>query len=479
MPAHPEPPELAPAGLRTGPTGWWQTLRGRWSALTSGSVNRKVFGVAMIVGTMTMGIKLASLIKESVVAAAFGTGNAYDAFIIALLVPTTIVNMLSGSLNAALIPTYIEIREQEGSPAAQRLYTTILMWNMILLLGLSLAMAASVRLWLPLIASGFDPAKLALARKLVYWSLPIMVMTGFSTTWGALLNAGDRFALVAIAPALQPLAIILCLGLFCRTWGIYALMAGTLLGVLLETTILGVMLARRGHSLMPRWHGVTAAFRKVLAQYGACIAAAFMMSGTGLVDQAFASSLGPRSNSSLAYGSKLVALVLSLGATALGTAILPQLSRMVAAKNWGGIRKFLRFYSTVIMGVTIPGTLVLIGLSTFLVRTMYQRGSFTAADTGLVVQIQIFYLLRIPAATCGVLVGRTLTALRANHFLLIMSFGAFTINALLDWAFMKRFGIAGITLSTSACSTFTFICLSLAMYRLLNRKAAESPAAEA
>jgi putative peptidoglycan lipid II flippase len=433
-------------------------------------------GAAMVVGTMTLGIKAFSLVKESIVAASFGTGNAYDAFIVALLVPTTIVGILSGSLNAALIPTYIEIREQGDSEAAQRLYTTILLWNTLLLVGLSLALATTVRWWLPVLASGFDPAKLALTRNLVLWSLPIVVLTGFSTTWGALLNAGDRFALVAIAPALQPLAIIVLLGLFCRSWGIYALLAGTILGVLLETVLLGAALARRGHSLMPRWGGITPAFRKVLAQYGACIAASFMVNGMSLVDQGFASTLGPRSNASLNYGSKVVTLVLSLGASALGTAILPQLSRMVALKNWDGIRRFLRLYATLIMGVAIPATALLIVLSTFMVRVMYQHGSFTPQDTSMVVRIQIFYLLRVPFSTCLVLVTRTLTAMRANHFLLVMSFGSFAANALLDWLFIKPFGIAGITLSTSACSVLILACLSIALVRLLDQRAQEAQA---
>lgn len=448
-------------------------LQARWRGLTSGSVNRRVMGAALIVGTMTMGIKVVSLLKESFVAAAYGTGSAYDAFIVALLVPTTIVSILSGSLNAALIPTYIEIRDHEDDAAAQRLYTTILLWNTILLVGLTLALAGTVRLWLPILASGFDAPKLALARNLLYWSLPIVVLTGFSTTWGALLNAGEKFALAAIAPALQPLAIILALGLFCRSWGIYALLGGTVLGVLLETVVLGVALQRRGHSLLPRWHGVTEGFRKVRAQYGACIAASFMVSGMGLVDQGFASTLGPRSNSSLNYGSKVVTLVLSLGASALGTAILPQLSKLVSQRDWTSIRRFLRFYGGLILGVTVPATLILIMVSTLMVRVMYQHGSFTAADTDLVVKIQVFYLLRIPFSTCLVLVTRTLTALRANHFLLIMSFGSFTLNGVLDWLFIKRFGIAGITLSTSACSVFILCCLGLAMYRLLDRKAAE------
>jgi len=449
-------------------------LQARWLAVTTGSVNRRVFGAAMVVAVMTLALKAFSLFKETVVAASFGTGNAFDAFTIALLVPTSLASILAGSLDAALIPTYIEVRELESPEAADRLYATILLWNVVLLVGMTLVMAATVNLWLPLLASGFDPAKLALARTLVYGSLPIVVLTGFSTIWGALLNAGERFAGVAIAPALQPIAIVLILGLFCRHWGIYALLTGTILGLLLETGMKGILLARKGHTLLPRWHGVTSAFRRVRAQYATCIAASFIVNGMGMVDQAFASTLGPRSNSALSYGSKLESLVLSLGATALATAILPALSRMVALKDWQGIRRFLRFYGGVILGVSIPVTLVLIVLSRFLIRVMYQHGSFTAGDTTLVAQIQIFYLLRIPFATCHVLVTRTLTALKALHFLLIMSFSSFTLNALLDWLFIKRFGVAGITLSTSACSVVTLTCLSVAMYRLLNRKALEA-----
>jgi len=302
-----------------------------------------------------------------------------------------------------------------------------------------------------------------------------VILTGFSVTWGSVINAGEKFALVALAPTVQPLAIILGLALFLRPFGIYALIGGTNLGVLLEAVVLGVALSRQGHDLMPRWYGATAAFRKVRAQYGSCIASSFMVSGMGLVDQGFASTLGPRSNSALSYGSKLVALLLSLSATAMGTAILPQLSRMMASRDWGGIRKFLRFYGTVVLAVSIPATFVLIWMSKFLIQTLYQHGSFSSEDTALVARVQIFYLLRLPITTVLVLVTRTLTALRATHFLLIMSFGSFALNAILDYLFIQRFGIAGITLSTSACGAVTLLCLSVAMYRLLDRKSAEAP----
>jgi putative peptidoglycan lipid II flippase len=464
-----------PPSRRPGPA-LVQGILERWRRLTSGSVNRKVFGAAMVVGVMTLGTKFFSLLKESVVAGTYGTGDAFDAFIVALLLPTTIAAILSASLNAALIPTYIEVRENEDLAAAQRLYTTVLLWNTILLVVFSVAMAATARLWLPLLASGFGPAKLELARKLLFWSMPVILITGYSATWGALLNAGERFALVAIAPALQPLAIIAGLLLLGRHLGIYALLAGTVLGMALEAAILGLVLHRKGHSLLPRWWGATPAFRKVRAQYGATIASAFLVSGMGLVDQGFASALGPRSNSALNYGSKLVSLVLSLGATALATAILPQLSRMVAQREWNGIRRFLRVFSGLILAVTVPASLLLIVLSPLIIRVMFQHGAFTATDTELVVRIQVFYLLRVPFSTVLVLVTRTLTALRANQVLLYMSIGTFTLNGLLDWLFIRRFGIAGITLSTSACSVVVLGCLTLSMLHMLAKREREAQA---
>lgn len=452
-----------------------RNLQARWQRLSTGSVNRRVFGAAVVVGVMTMALKLVSMVKESVVAAFFGTGPALDAFIIAAIVPGSLAAILAGSLDAALIPTYIEVRERDSPEAAERLYATILLTNAVVLVVMCLLLAGTLDFWLPPLASRFDPGKLVLARNLVYGTLPLVVLTGLATIWGAILNAGNRFAGVAIAPVLQPVCIILMLVMGYRTWGVYSLLAGTTLGTLLETVAKGVMLARRGHPLMPRWYGVTASYRKVLGQYGTAIGASVIVNGMGMVDQAFASTLGPRSNSALNYGGKLQALVLSLGVTALSTAILPALSQMVAVRDWTGIRRFLRVYGGMILAVTVPLTGILILGSRFLIRIMYQHGSFTAADTDLVVKIQVFHLLRIPFATCHVLVTRTLTALKSVHFLLIMSFSSFALNALLDWLLIKPFGIAGITLSTSACSAVTLVCLGVAMYRLLDRKAKEDP----
>ena len=94
-----------------------------WNKLTSGSTNRQIFGAAVTVGIGTGLVKVASVGKELVVAWKFGTAGDLDAFLIALVVPFLITNVIASSFNAALIPTYIRVREQSGIKAAQKLFS--------------------------------------------------------------------------------------------------------------------------------------------------------------------------------------------------------------------------------------------------------------------------------------------------------------------------------------------------------------------
>ncbi|WDT81159.1 MAG: hypothetical protein MPW14_05250 [Candidatus Manganitrophus sp.] len=78
------------------------------------SINRRIFLATATAGAFTGLAHLAAIVKELVVAHRFGTGDAMDAFLIAFLLPSSIMNIVAGSFNAALIPTYIQVREREG-----------------------------------------------------------------------------------------------------------------------------------------------------------------------------------------------------------------------------------------------------------------------------------------------------------------------------------------------------------------------------
>src|SRR5947208_4612358 len=97
-----------------------------------------------------------------------------------------------------------------------------------------------------------------------------------------------------------------------------------------------------------------------------------------MVDQAMGSMLGHGSVSALTYGNKIAALILTIGTMALGTAVLPYFSQMVAAADWKTVRHTLKSYTGLILVVTLPITFLVVLFSKPLVALLFQRGNFTA-----------------------------------------------------------------------------------------------------
>ena len=95
-----------------------------------------------------------------------------DAFLAAALIPSLLVNLISESMNQALVPTLVRVREQEGHERAQQLLSSSMLWMCLLLTAASAAMALFARGFFPLIASHFPPAKLTLAVHLFYALMP-------------------------------------------------------------------------------------------------------------------------------------------------------------------------------------------------------------------------------------------------------------------------------------------------------------------
>jgi len=194
------------------------------SSLTPG---RKILNAAVSVAACSAVAGLASTAKELAVARWFGRGDALDAFLIAYLLPSFLVNLIAGSFNAAMIPTFIEVREREGKEAAQRLFSGVMVLSLALLAGVSLLVGVLAPYFLPLLGSGFGPAKLMLTRHLLYALLPFIALSGLAVAWTAVLNAREHFGLPALSAIFTPLSIIAFLVLLGKAWGIYTLASST------------------------------------------------------------------------------------------------------------------------------------------------------------------------------------------------------------------------------------------------------------
>lgn len=250
-------------------------IRGSHISSSERSVGSRISAAALAIGGFTVGVKAVALGSTLLIASFFGTGDDLEAFLIAFLLPSMGMSVICGAFRSALIPTYVQVREQYGSLHAQSLFSRIMfVASGILLLSVG-CFAVLVPYLLPLLASGFPPTKLALAIQLSYLLLPVIAVKGIATIYGAALNAEERFSLVAAAPALIPASTIL----FMLLWPvpatrIYGLAVATIVGMVGELIAVSWALKLRGIALLPRRAASSAASRQVISQYFPILAGA-------------------------------------------------------------------------------------------------------------------------------------------------------------------------------------------------------------
>ena len=433
------------------------------------SVNWRIFADTLTVGTFLTLVKLAGAVKVIAMARFFGTADALDAFLIALVVPSFVAEVAAGSLSPALIPTFIEVRDREGRAVAERLYSSVLLGSSASLAVLAGAMAIWAGSLLPLLGSGFHPDKLALTRKLFLLLLPWLPLSGLLCTWRAVLNAHERFALPAGAPVITPALTIGLLFTLSLSSSVQALWIGAIAGVALEAGLLAWGVHAIGLPVLPRWSGWSPELRQVLKQYAPVVAGGLIFSGAMVVDQAMAAMLGPGSVSALTYGTKLATVILTIAATALSTAVLPHFSQMTAARDWRGIRHTLRTYSWLVVAIGTPVTASLMYFSAPLVKLFFQGGAFTAAATAVVAHVQSYSLVRLPLAILLAIALKLASSMKANRLLFQVAALGFIVNVAADYALMQQFGVAGIALASALVNLVSLVYLSYLLFRRMRR----------
>lgn len=447
------------------------TIR-RYAGPSSGqSVGRRILRAARSIGLSTIGVKFVSLWSTIVVASFFGTGDDREAFLMAFLLPSVSIMVISGAATSAMIPTYVRVLRQHGTAAAQALFSQVLLLAIGLLLFVATALAIVLPLVLPILASGFDQSKQLLTARLAYLLLPAIVAKGIGTLYGAALNAHHRFALVAAAPVMAPISMITLL----LWWPdpltrVYAMAVGTVVGTFAELVVLGWALKSRGMALLPRWRAGGAEARQVAVQFAPLLAGAVMMSATDFVDRSMAASLSPGSLAALDYGNRLVIVILGIVSGAVGTAVLPHFSALAQQRNWKELRSLLKVFGACLFVLMAVVAVLVVLLSETLIRVALGRGAFTDGDVELVAVVQAAYALQMPFYVCGIMFVRVIASLTAGYVLAVGSCLNLALNVALNIAFMELWGVTGIALSTVCVYLFSGVFITTMAYRLLRQR---------
>jgi putative peptidoglycan lipid II flippase len=388
----------------------------------------------LTVSTGTLASRLLGFARDSMIAALLGAGPVADAFLVAFQLVNVIRRLLTeGALNAALVPAWLRVRETEGvvkaAAFAGRALGTVSAALIIV--------TALIGLLMPLVIGALAPGfagqpTLQLAVDDFRLMLPYLAFAGPVTVMMALMNAQARFALTAFSPLLFNIALIvvmIALIVWRQDAAFAALVIAATVGIagLLQ---LSVLVLRGGSVAMPLRIAYDAEMRGFLGQAVPGMIASASPQLLAIAGAVIASS-SPSAVSWLYFANRLVELPLGIVGVAMGTVLVPELTRALRAEDRGAVAHAESRGLELAVGLALPATLGLIVLGEPIAGMLFQHGAFTASDTADTAQALTWLALGLPA---HVLVKALSPAFFARHD---------TRTPL--WATLKGFAVAIIS----------------------------------
>lgn len=430
--------------------------------------NRSLVSSAAIVAAAFAASRLLGMVREMVIAARFGTGETYDAYVAAFRIPDLLFFIvMSGAFGSAFIPVFGSYLAQGDRERAWRLANALLTWTVVIFLVIAqLIFLFAEPLINRVIAPELPPDTRELAVDLTRFLLLSPLLLGLGAAGKGMLEAQDMFTLPAIAPILYNVGIIIGAITLTPTLGIYGLVWGVFIGAVAYVMVQVGWLVRNGLNIQPSFSLRTEGLGDVARLMGPRVLGQSASQLNLIVMTNFASRLGEGSISALNYAQQLVMLPLGILAMSLSTVIFPRMARQYALGDLGSLRQTLIGGLGPLVFLTVPATIVLLMFRTSIVHVIYQYGAFSPESTELVAQAVALFSLSLLARSLIELVTRAFYAMHDTRTPVGIAVVTVLANIPLSWWLSKHFGFGGLALSFS----LTYIIRMLVLVATLSRR---------
>jgi putative peptidoglycan lipid II flippase len=334
------------------------------------------------VGGFTLLSRVTGFFRDVVMAAVLGAGPIADAFFVAFRLPNHFRAIFAeGAFAAAFVPAYARTLEQDGKLAARsfadRLALAMIVLQVVLLLVALIYTPEVVRL----LAPGLDASRFDLAVALTRITFPYLALITIESLIAGTLNANNRFASAAGAPVLLNLAMIgtLTYAALFPTAG-HAAAWGVLIAGVLQLALVAGDAEKHGFGLrlkMPKLDGPT---RKFLKALGPAIIGAGGVQLALFADTIIATFLPTGALSALYYADRIHQLPIGVVGIAVGTVLLPEMARRLAAGDEKGAAASQGKAIEFALLLAVPCAAASLVIPELIMRALFARGAFTAAD---------------------------------------------------------------------------------------------------
>jgi putative peptidoglycan lipid II flippase len=439
------------------------------------SETRAMTRAAGVVGFWTTLSRILGFVRDMVIALFMGAGPGADAFFVAFRIPNLLRRLSAeGAFSAAFIPTYVETLHKQGSSEAARLARITFTFAAIVL-GVITILGIVFSPWIVrAVAPGFldSPSKFELTVHLNRIMFPYIFFVSLVALAAGVLNSMGHFGAPAAAPVLLNLSMIGSVVAFCLYFNIepfYALAWGVVAGGVFQLLLQLPYLFAVGVGLSPDFHFRYPALKKVgtlfvPAAFGGAVSQINVMVGTIL-----ASMLPAGGVSWLYYGDRIMELPLGVFAIALGTAVLPSMSRQATNGDLSALSRSVSFALRLTAFFTIPASVALILLREPILSVLFQRGHFTALDTHETASALLWYTVGLWAFSGLKVVTQTFYSMMDTRTPVWVAIGAVAVNLVAGLLLMGPMKQGGLALATSLAAAFNVIVLFAILLKRLGQ----------
>lgn len=438
-----------------------------------------------VIGGLTLVSRVLGFARDLLMAAAIGAGPVADAFYAALRFPNLFRRLFAeGAFSQAFVPVYSKTLAEQGEQAADRLASEALS-VLVLATGIITALAILCMPWINLVLfAGYadNPEIFRLATILTQITMPYLVGVSAATLFSGALNARGRFFAAAAAPSLLNLSLLIALLLFRETpvQAAYAAAIAVSVSGVLQAVWVAWGARKSGASVRPSAPKLTSNVMRLLALAAPAAIAGGALQINVMISQVLA-SFEDGAISLLNYADRLYQMPLGLIGVAVGVAMLPRLSRLVAADDQAGARGALDEAVNLSMAFTLPAAAAMIAFPAYLLEGLFARGAFTAEDARNCAMALIHYGWGVPAFVLAKIYAPGFFAREDTKAPMRFAIISMVINTALGAALffglraMGMPGFPGLAFATSAAAWINV----LMMIAALGKRGAYAPSAQA
>lgn len=362
----------------------------------------KLLPAIATVASYTFLSRILGFVRDILIAATLGAGMLADAFFIAFKLPNFFRRLFAeGAFSSAFVPVFSELLEKDGRHEAVNFAQStlaILLAAVLFLVGVFQALMPWIMYGL---APGFIgwPQKFDLTVQLTQITFPYLLFVSLVSLMGGVLNTLGRFAAVAATPILFNLCLIGALLFLAERTSTpaHALAWGVTVAGVIQLIWLVVALHNAGISLRLSRPRLTKEIRKLLNLFVPAALGAGVVQINLVIDVMLASLLPSGSVSYLFYADRINQLPLGVVGVAVGTALLPIISREISSGRHQSALYHQNRATEFSLLLTLPASAAFIILAHPFISLLFERGSFAALQSDLTALGLMAYAIGLPA----------------------------------------------------------------------------------